>query len=124
MKKVLVSILGAAALTGCAYDYYNGGVKYTQDGPDCIYQTVEKGSRFSNDVDSMNKGKKVVYRNTICANLYEKDTADQPAIQERKVLTTAATAVPCTACSYKADFAPCAKSEPVMKRRYVIVSGM
>ena len=137
MNKALVSILGLVALSGCAYDYYEGGVRYTQDGPDCIYYSGEQGRRFSNEISSMRGGKKIVYRNTICAHLYDKDNFGQPARQERQILTPAAVeqVSPCqnSGCGavveapvYTASYGctSCTQSAPVLKRRYVIVSGM
>ncbi|MDR0727196.1 MAG: hypothetical protein LBF37_03985 [Rickettsiales bacterium] len=121
MKKVLCSILGLAALSGCAYDYYKGGVKYVQDGADCIYYAGERGQKFSNDVYSMGKDQKVVYRNTLCASLLDKDSAGQAYVQDRQVLASAAKEASCNSCACKSG---CSRATPVMKRRYVIVSAM
>lgn len=129
MKKVLISIFGLVALAGCAshYDYYQGGVRYTQDGPDCIYYSGEKASRFSEDVKGMRDGKKIVYRNTLCADLYAQDTFGQAPRQDRKILTPAAQEVPCAyrTSEYKCGCNSCVKPvQPVLTRRYVIVSAM
>ena len=131
MKKVLFSIFGLVVLAGCSthYDYYKGGVKYTQDGADCVYTAGEQSRKFSDEVRGSNKDKKIVYRNTLCADLYAKDTFGQVKPTERKVLTTAAEYAPCSACTQQAR--PCSASAdcgcnaaPVLKRRYVIVSAM
>jgi|GEM_PF-789356 len=135
MKKVMVSIVSVAALAGCStYDYYKGGVRYTQDGPDCIYYSGEQGRHYSNDAYALNSGKKVVYRDTICAQLYKKDMAGQPMREDRKILSKAAVETPCAKSNYEYQYVPvaetsrgcnsCAKSEAVLKRRYVIVQGM
>lgn len=124
MKKVLISIFGLVTLAGCAthFDYYQGGVRYTQDGTDCIYYSGEKASRFSDDVKGMKDGKKIVYRNTLCADLYAKDTFGQAPRQDRKILTPAAQEV---SCGYNCGCNSCAKPvQPVLTRRYVIVSAM
>ncbi|MDR2413204.1 MAG: lipoprotein [Rickettsiales bacterium] len=120
MKKILISIFSLVVLAGCSsyYDYYKGGVRYTQDGTDCIYYSGEKGRRFSNEVRGMNSGKKIVYRNTICANLYEKDMAGQAPRVDRHILTPAAIeTTPSCGCKSSCGHA-------ALKRRYVIVSSI
>lgn len=129
MKKVLFSVIGISMLAGCAsyYDYYTGGVKYVQDGDNCIYYAGEMGRHFSYDVRTMDKSKKIVYRNTRCADLYAQDMADQPVFPERKVLTPAAeyvapapAVVPAPTCGCKS----CGQVQPIVRRKYVIVSAM
>lgn len=131
MKKVLASIFAVAVLAGCAshYDYYKAGVRYTQEGSDCVYYSGEKANRFNNEVRGMDNGKKIIYRNTLCANLYESDMAGQPARQDRQILTPAADVTPCNACAMKTvakNTCGCKKvacdAAPVLKRRYIIVS--
>ncbi|MDR1338234.1 MAG: hypothetical protein LBJ73_04385 [Rickettsiales bacterium] len=119
MKKVLISILGLVALAGCSshYDYYKGSVRYVQQGDDCVYYTGERGRRFLGNVRSLDKGQKLVYRNTFCADLFDGDTNGQYR-NSRQVLTPAAVEVTGHSCACKSGCAP------VMKRRYVIVSGM
>ncbi len=133
MKKVLVSIFGLTVLAGCAtYDYYEGGVKYVQDGTDCIYYSGEQGRRFSNDIYSMDNGKKVVYRNTLCATLYNQDNLGQAPRRDRQVLAPAAVQTPCgcNSCGQPAVEAPvfgcktCNAAAPVVTRKYYVVSGM
>ena len=52
MKKTVVALFGLAMLSGCAgyYDYYKGGVRYTQDGEDCIFYAAERGRHYSEDI--------------------------------------------------------------------------
>lgn len=118
MKKVLVSVLALSALAACSsYDYYKGGVRYTQDGEDCIYTMGENGHRFSNDVYDMNNGKKIVYRNTRCSDLYARDNLGQAPRHDRQIIVPAAREV--------ADAPSCGCktcNQPVLKRRYIIVS--
>jgi hypothetical protein len=123
MKKVFISIFGLVALTGCYshYDYYKGNVKYVQEGTDCVYYAGERGRRFSDEIRYMGKDQKVVYRNTLCANLLDKDTAGQAYVQNRRVLASVAAEAPSASCGCKTG---CAQTASVLKRRYVIVSNM
>jgi hypothetical protein len=123
MKKLFLSIFGLAALAGCSshYDYYKGRVRYTQDGADCIYYARERGRKFSDEIRGMDQGKKIVYSNTLCASLFEKDTAGQRVRQKDQILTPAATETPRSSCGCRIG---CAQKASVMKRSYVIVSGM
>ncbi len=91
MKKFL-ALIALVALAGCAsyYDYYKGGVRYTQDGEDCIYYSGEFARHYSREVNAADLDKKIVYRNTRCADLYARDIAGQEVRQERRVLTPAA----------------------------------
>ncbi len=117
MKKVLVSVFALAALAGCSgyYDYYKGGVRYTQDGEDCIYYAGEYGHNYSRDIHGLDANKKVVYRNTRCADLFERDNAGVIPQPGRKVLTAGAQVAPAATC-------PCQTcNQPVLKRRYYIV---
>lgn len=120
MKKVLVSVFALAALAACggSYDYYQGGVQYTQDGEDCVYTMGERGRHFNNDIYDMNNGKKIVYRNTRCADLYARDNLGQAPRHDRQAIVPAAKPAPCNACQAHAP--KC--GEPVLKRRYVIVA--
>lgn len=99
MKKLMASVFVVAAITGCSssYDYYNGGVKYAQEGKDCVYYSNEQGNRFNDEVEKLGSDKKIVYRNTRCSALYAKDTSHLAPVQERKVLTVAATPAPAVA---------------------------
>ena len=114
MKKILVLSVALAALAGCAYDYYRGGVRYVQDGEDCIYYSGEYGSHYTNDVRRLNTDKRVVYRNTSCADLFARDNGGVAPRPTRAVLTRAAQATPSCGCD------SCAKSTT----RYVIVPAM
>ena len=123
MKKILVSLIALVGLAGCGayYDYYKGGVRYTQDGQDCIYYAGEYANNFSKYVGGMDESKKIVYRNTRCEDLYARDTFGAPMRNERQVLVPAAQEVStCGACN-KCNSCD---NTPVLKRRYVIVSAM
>jgi hypothetical protein len=111
MKKALVSVFGLAVLAGCSssYDYYNGGVKYAQEGKDCVYYSSEQGNKFISDIGTLASDKKIVYRNTQCSALYEKDIAGQNPRQDRKVLTLAAAETPSQ--EIKEEAAPITKCE-------------
>ena len=114
MKKVLVSVIALAALAGCAYDYYRGGVRYVQDGDDCIFYYGEYGSHYTNDIRKLDTDKRVVYRNTSCAELFARDNGGFAPRTSRAVLTRAAQPAPSCGCD------KCAKSTP----HYVIVPAM
>lgn len=88
MKKVLIAVFGVMMLTGCAtyYDYYKGGVRYTQDGDDCVFYAVERGRHYSEDIRALDIDKKVVYQNTKCSDLYVRDNMGMPQRTERAVL--------------------------------------
>ena len=104
MKNILISLFGLAILTGCAsyYDYYKGGVRYTQDGDDCVFYYAERGRHFSDKIRSLDTDKKVVYRNTKCSDLYLRDNAGQPARHDRKIIVPAAKSdCGCKTCSTK-----------------------
>ena len=114
MKKALVSIVALAALAGCAsYDYYRGGVRYVQDEEDCIFYYGEYGSHYSNDIRTLDTEKRVVYRNTSCADLFARDNGGVAPRTHRAVLTRAA----------KTSSCGCDKCEKANKH-YVIVPAM
>ena len=48
-------MIALVALAGCSsyYDYYKGGVTYTQDGTDCIYYSGEYSHNYSDSVSGM-----------------------------------------------------------------------
>lgn len=119
MKKVLVSMIALAGLAGCAsyYDYYRGDIRYTQDGEDCIYYAGEQGNRFNSEIRSLTTGKKIVYRNTRCADLYNRDMMGQAPRADRVIMAPAArdvvySAPRCNVCQANAG------------RKYVLVSAM
>ena len=129
MKKVLVSAIALTSLVGCGayYDYYKGDVKYTQDGPDCIYYVGEHVRNYSRYVGGLDSGKKIVYRNTRCEDLYAIDNFGQEPRHDRQILTPAARVVPCDSCGVEqvsCDSCSCGKSQPVLKRRYIIMPAM
>lgn len=136
MKKFL-TLAALIALAGCSnhYEYYKGGVLYTQDGDNCIYQSGEQGRHYSSNVNSADLNKKIVYRNTRCSDLYARDTLGQEPRQERRVLA------PATEVTYIEDQSAvvaeprqivvqptakksCGCAAKKAKRQYVVVSGM
>ena len=127
MKKIL-ALVALVALAGCSdyYDYYK----------DCIYYSGENARHYSRDVNSADLDKKIVYRNTQCADLYARDMAGQEARQERRVLTPAAEYIeepaiieqprqivvkPAPVVKKSCGCNKCAKRA---SKQYVIVSGM
>lgn len=113
MKKTLFALFGLMVLAGCSsyYDYYKGGVRYTQDGDDCVFYAAEHGRRYSEDIRSLDLDKKIVYRNTKCRDLYLRDNFGAAQRTERQVLASAVTK-PATTCG-------CAKK--CGKKKYVFV---
>ena len=125
MKKVLVSIVALAGLAGCSSfsDYYKGDVRYTQDGEDCIYYVGEYGNHFSNEIRNMNTGKKIVYRNTRCADLYNRDMTGQAPRADRVIMAPAAREVTYSAPVVYAT-PRCNACQTSVSRKYVLVSAM
>ena len=115
MKKSLVAVFGLAVLTGCAgyYDYYKGGVRYTQDGEDCIFYAAERGRHYSDDIRKLDTDKKIVYRNTMCRDLYVRDNAGVASTNARQILMSAATVADAPKCN------SCGKC--ATKKKYVFV---
>ena len=118
MKKALLTVLGLGLLAACTgYDYYKTDVRYYQDGEDCIYYSNERGKRFDYDVRALRDGKRIVYRNTRCSDLYQKDTfgyserndrrAIVPAVEEEKVAPSCG----CSKCGKKT----------FLKNKYIII---
>ena len=128
MKKILMSVIALTSLVGCGayYDYYKGGVRYTQDGDDCIYYAGEYGRNFSRNIRGIDNGKKIVFRNIRCEDLYAMDNFGQAPRQDRQILVPAAQVTPCNACTQveKVSCDSCSKTQPVLKRRYIIVPAM
>ncbi len=122
MKKVLVSVIAAAAVSGCAgyYDYYTGNVRYTQDGTDCVYYSTDNARHYTSDVASIDANKKIVYKNTMCADLYAKDYANNIPMPQHKVLAPATEKIT----PEVIEIEPSCKTKTVLKRRYVIVPAM
>ena len=118
MKKVFLSILGLALIAGCSgYDYYSTDVRYRQKGKDCVYYYSEEGQKFNEDIRSLEDAKQIVYRDTQCSDLYNRDIfnterndrkAVVPVYTEQK---TAASKCGCSKCGKK----------KVYKNRYIIV---
>lgn len=104
MKKILFALLGLVVLSGCSsyYDYYKGGVRYTQDGDDCVFYAAERGRHYSADVRSLDVDKKIVYKNTMCQDLYVRDNMGVPSKTERQVLAPVAKKCGCAKkCGHK-----------------------
>ena len=118
MNKTIVSLLGLALVAGCSgYDYYKTDVRYRQDGDDCVYYYAEKGEKFNKEIRNLKDAKKIVYKNTNCADLYGKDTygydkRDRNAILPARVEEEA----PAPKCGCQT----CAKKQ-VLKSKYIIV---
>ena len=112
MKNTLIALLGLVVLGGCAgyYDYYKGGVRYTQDGDDCVFYSAESGRRYSDDIRSLDADKKIVYRNTDCRDLYVRDNANVMSRNARQILAPAAD-----------DVVVKPTCNKVVKKRYVFV---
>ena len=110
MKKKFLSVLVLVGLAGCSssYDYYNGDVRYTQDGDDCVFYSMERGRHYSEDIRTLDLDKKIVYRNTRCADLYARDNGAQNVRVERAVIAPVTNKV-------------CDKCEKCKKRKYVFV---
>lgn len=121
MKKVLVSMIAIMGLAGCAsyYDYYRGDVRYVQDGMDCIYYAGEYGNRFNADIVTMNTGKKIVYRNTRCSDLFARDNMNVAPRADRVVLAPAARPA-CGVCAVSA----CNTCSNAPRRKYIFVPAM
>ena len=121
-------MIALVALAGCSsyYDYYKGGVTYTQDGTDCIYYSGEYSHNYSDSVSGMDMNKKIVYRNTRCEDLYARDMMGTGARNERRVLMPAATeshnvTPTCNSCGFRPACNTCGQAA---YRKYVIVPAM
>jgi hypothetical protein len=107
MKKLLISVAAATLLAGCTYyDYYKGGVRYTQDGDDCVYYADEYGRNFSSSVRGLDGSNRIVYRNTRCEDLFAMDNPMRLERNDRQVLVPAVKPVEapkcgCNACGAK-----------------------
>ena len=123
MKKSLLCVIALAAMAGCtSYDYYEGGVKYVQDGRDCIYYSGEYGNNFDSSINRIDTSKRIVYRNTQCADLYARDNFGAAPRQDRQILAPAA-----QQSYYTYDYDSCgcdaayAQPKPISRAKYVIV---
>ena len=116
MKKTLFALLAFAGLAACSsYDYYQGNIRYVQDGEDCIFYATESGARYSDDIRDVNTDKEVVYRNTFCRDLYQRDTAGVASRTERQILTSVA--------DVKAEQSKCQNAccKTIKTKKYVFV---
>ena len=119
MKKILASVFALTVLAGCTYyDYYKGGVRYTQDGEDCVYYMDEYARHYSEGIRGIDGSNRVVYKNTRCADLFARDNAGRMERNDRKILVPAAreTSTPCTKCSSGCGV----EMVPVTRRFYTI----
>lgn len=115
MKKML-ALVAIMTVAGCTYyDYYKGGVRYTQDGDDCIYYSDEYARHYSANIDGIDGNNRIVYKNTKCADLFARDNAGRTARADRKVIVpaTVETAPAARDCG-------CCRVEPVSRRFYTI----
>ncbi len=88
MKKVLISVLCALGLGACAnhYDYFRGDIQYVQDGTDCIYYMTEHANHYNQEIRGLDTHKRIVYRNTMCHDLYERDHVNAAPRSDRSAL--------------------------------------
>lgn len=115
MKKILV-MMAMMAVAGCTYyDYYKGGVRYTQDGKDCVYYSDEYARHYSDSIDGIDTDNRIVYKNTRCEDLFARDNGGRVARNDRKVLA------PVVVESVKPvkDCCGC-HAEPISRRFYTI----
>lgn len=118
MKKLLVTI-AMLAVAGCTYyDYYKGGVRYTQDGDDCIYYSDEYARHYSGTIDGIDGDNRIVYRNTRCSDLFARDHAGRTARNDRKIIVPAAVE-PIFQPAPVMDCCGC-NAEPVFRQFYTI----
>ena len=122
MKKVILSVLGLALVAGCSgYDYYETDVRYRQKGNDCVYYYSEDGENFNGEIRNLEDAKKIVYRNTNCADLYGKDTYGYDKRTRNAILPARVEdEMPSTMSATKCGCQTCAKKQ-VLKSRYIIV---
>lgn len=116
MKKLLVYMIAMAGLAGCTYyDYYKGGVRYTQDGKDCIYYSDEYARHYSANIDGIDGNNRIVYKNTRCEDLFARDNGGRVQRNDRKVLVPAMI----ESAPVAADCG-CCRAEPISRRFYTI----
>ena len=121
MKKLLISLAAATVLAGCTYyDYYKGGVRYTQDGDDCIYHADEYARHYSDSIRGIDGSDRIVYKNTRCADLFARDHAGRMERNDRKVLAPVVVepAPACTKCN-----SGCGVEMVPVTRRFYSISG-
>ena len=120
MKKILASVFALTVLAGCTYyDYYKGGVRYTQDGEDCVYYMDEYARHYSEGIRGIDGSNRVVYKNTRCADLFARDNAGRMERNDRKILTPVA--VETTSC--KKFSSGCGAEMVPVTRRFYTISG-
>lgn len=120
MKKLLVYTIAMAGLAGCTYyDYYKGGVRYTQDGKDCIYYSDEYARHYSANIDGIDGNNRIVYKNTKCEDLFARDNAGRTERADRKIIVPAM-APEVKPAPVKAHDCGCCRAEPISRRFYTI----
>ncbi|MCL2331001.1 MAG: hypothetical protein FWC61_00460 [Proteobacteria bacterium] len=87
-NKTVIILFGALALAGCVGagdEYYNDAGyaqgPYVQSGDDCVYIVPPGGRQFvdANGVpQSAKEGDTIVYKNTLCADIYAQDNTIVP----------------------------------------------
>ena len=128
MKKTLIAVAAVTMIAGCARDHYDGKVRYTQDGTDCIYTYEQNLNRHTSSRDRLNESKRVVYRDTICSQIVNKTVAKPEPVEiaqpKPSLVNTAPTcsanlyATPVSACSARVVAAPRVQT---VRRSYIVV---
>lgn len=118
MNKIFISIVASAAIAGCTYyDYYKGGVRYTQDGKDCVYYSDEYARHYSANIDGIDGNNRIVYKNTKCEDLFARDHAGRTERADRKIIVPAMTE---EVKSASVADCGCCRMEPISRRFYTI----
>ena len=117
MNKLLVCTVAMAGLAGCTYyDYYKGGVRYTQDGNDCVYYTDEYARHYSAGIEGIDGNNRIVYKNTKCSDLFARDHGGRTERADRKIIVPAMpepVQLPAADCG-------CCHAEPIFRHFYTI----
>ncbi len=127
MKKISLAVLSLGLLAACTgYDYYKTDVRYYQDGEDCIYYSNERGKRFDSDIRALRDGNRIVYRNTRCSDLYQKDTFGYSERNDRRAIVPTSTieetpAPSCGCATSSCGCSKCGNKKTFLKNKYVII---
>ncbi|MBP5485523.1 MAG: hypothetical protein J6Y07_02340 [Alphaproteobacteria bacterium] len=93
MQKILSFMIVAGVITGCSYyDYYKGGVRYAQEGENCVYYSNESSEQFSEKIGEFDDENRIVYSNTRCEDLFARDNAARMDRNNRHILVPASVA--------------------------------
>lgn len=110
MKKILSFMIVAGVITGCSYyDYYESGVRYSQEGENCVYRSNEYAENYSENIKGIDDDKRVIYRNTRCEDLFVRDNGGRIERNDRRALVP--TAAPAKPAVKKPK--PCATSDKI-----------